>query len=182
MAKKPASGKASDRRSGRIRQVTGAVVAVGLVLGAVFVPVAFFPGTTGLLYQQFALTIAFSTARWESSAKPFSAATSATSVARRNWEIVSGGTVLEAAGTPSLGGPSTGAKSANQLMPGSHWKCAGIGPMWRPTGFKLGRGGRGAGCTRRGCCAGGSRRSRPLDDRAAANILQSYLDQPERVR
>jgi HAE1 family hydrophobic/amphiphilic exporter-1 len=41
-------------------EVTGAVVATSLVLVAVFVPVAFFPGTTGLLYQQFSLTIAFS--------------------------------------------------------------------------------------------------------------------------
>lgn len=43
-------------------EVTGAVIATALVLGAVFVPVAFFPGTTGRLYQQFALTIAFSMA------------------------------------------------------------------------------------------------------------------------
>jgi hydrophobic/amphiphilic exporter-1 (mainly G- bacteria), HAE1 family len=43
-------------------EVTGAVVATSLVLVAVFVPVAFFPGTTGLLYQQFSLTIAFSIA------------------------------------------------------------------------------------------------------------------------
>ena len=43
-------------------EVTGAVVATSLVLIAVFVPVGFFPGTTGLLYQQFSLTIAFSIA------------------------------------------------------------------------------------------------------------------------
>ncbi|MCS6267895.1 MAG: multidrug efflux RND transporter permease subunit [Vampirovibrio sp.] len=41
-------------------EVFGAVIATALVLIAVFVPVSFFPGTTGLLYQQFALTIAFS--------------------------------------------------------------------------------------------------------------------------
>ncbi len=40
----------------------GAVIATSLVLITVFVPVAFFPGTTGQLYQQFALTIAFSVA------------------------------------------------------------------------------------------------------------------------
>jgi HAE1 family hydrophobic/amphiphilic exporter-1 len=40
-------------------EVLGAVVVIGLVLVAVFVPVAFFPGTTGRLYQQFSLTIAF---------------------------------------------------------------------------------------------------------------------------
>ena len=41
-------------------EVTGAVIATSLVLVAVFVPVAFFPGTTGILFRQFALTIAFS--------------------------------------------------------------------------------------------------------------------------
>jgi len=40
----------------------GAVIATSLVLVTVFVPVAFFPGTTGQLYRQFALTIAFSIA------------------------------------------------------------------------------------------------------------------------
>jgi HAE1 family hydrophobic/amphiphilic exporter-1 len=43
-------------------EVTGAVIATSLVLVAVFVPVAFFPGTTGILFRQFALTIAFSIA------------------------------------------------------------------------------------------------------------------------
>ena len=43
-------------------EVLGAVIATALVLIAVFVPVAFFPGTTGRLYQQFSLTIAFSVA------------------------------------------------------------------------------------------------------------------------
>ncbi|MBY0402696.1 MAG: efflux RND transporter permease subunit [Cyanobacteria bacterium] len=43
-----------------MKEVFGAVVATALVLIAVFVPVSFFPGTTGMLYQQFALTIAFS--------------------------------------------------------------------------------------------------------------------------
>lgn len=41
-------------------EVTGAVIATTLVLAAVFIPVAFFPGTTGQLYKQFALTIAIS--------------------------------------------------------------------------------------------------------------------------
>jgi HAE1 family hydrophobic/amphiphilic exporter-1 len=48
--------------SDAMREVFGAVIATALVLIAVFVPVAFFPGTTGRLYQQFALTIAFSVA------------------------------------------------------------------------------------------------------------------------
>jgi HAE1 family hydrophobic/amphiphilic exporter-1 len=48
--------------SAAMREVTGAVIATSLVLIAVFVPVALFPGTTGILYRQFALTIAFSIA------------------------------------------------------------------------------------------------------------------------
>jgi HAE1 family hydrophobic/amphiphilic exporter-1 len=43
-------------------EVIGAVIATALVLIAVFVPIAFFPGTTGRLYAQFAMTIAFAVA------------------------------------------------------------------------------------------------------------------------
>ncbi len=48
--------------SSAMREVAGAVIATSIVLVAVFVPVGFFPGTTGILYKQFALTIAFSVA------------------------------------------------------------------------------------------------------------------------
>lgn len=41
-----------------MHEISGAVVATSLVLLAVFIPVGFFPGTTGALYKQFALTIA----------------------------------------------------------------------------------------------------------------------------
>jgi multidrug efflux pump len=44
-----------------MEQVSGPVVAVGLVLSAVFVPCAFIGGITGLFFRQFALTIAVST-------------------------------------------------------------------------------------------------------------------------
>ena len=43
-------------------EVGTAVIAIALVLGAVFVPTAFIPGITGQFYRQFALTIAVSTA------------------------------------------------------------------------------------------------------------------------
>jgi len=43
-----------------MEELTGAVISTSVVLLAVFIPVAFFPGTTGIVYQQFALTIAFS--------------------------------------------------------------------------------------------------------------------------
>ena len=42
-------------------QVSGPVIAVGLVLSAVFVPCAFISGITGQFFRQFALTIAIST-------------------------------------------------------------------------------------------------------------------------
>src|SRR5206468_727438 len=44
-----------------MEQVAGPVVAVGLVLSAVFVPCAFISGLTGQFFRQFALTIASST-------------------------------------------------------------------------------------------------------------------------
>jgi len=53
-------GNPSKAASAAMKEVTGAVIATSLVLVAVFVPVAFFPGTTGILFRQFALTIAFS--------------------------------------------------------------------------------------------------------------------------
>ncbi|HEX4855364.1 MAG TPA: efflux RND transporter permease subunit, partial [Limnobacter sp.] len=38
-------------------QITGALVGIGLVLSAVFVPMAFFPGSAGVIYKQFSITI-----------------------------------------------------------------------------------------------------------------------------
>jgi HAE1 family hydrophobic/amphiphilic exporter-1 len=45
-----------------MEEVSGPVVAIALILGAVFIPTAFIPGITGRLYQQFAVTIAVSVA------------------------------------------------------------------------------------------------------------------------
>ena len=53
MAPKEAAFKALD-------EVSGPVVAIALVLAAVFLPTVFIPGITGRLYQQFAVTIAIS--------------------------------------------------------------------------------------------------------------------------
>jgi multidrug efflux pump len=44
-----------------MEQVSGPVIAVGLVLSAVFIPCAFISGITGMFFRQFALTIAVST-------------------------------------------------------------------------------------------------------------------------
>src|SRR5262249_58235595 len=44
-----------------MEQVSGPVIAIGLVLSAVFVPCAFISGITGQFFRQFALTIAAST-------------------------------------------------------------------------------------------------------------------------
>ena len=45
-----------------MNELSGAVIATSLVLAAVFIPVSFFPGTTGVIFQQFALTIVFAIA------------------------------------------------------------------------------------------------------------------------
>src|SRR3546814_16083652 len=38
-------------------QITGALVGIGVVLSAVFVPMAFMSGSTGVIYRQFSATI-----------------------------------------------------------------------------------------------------------------------------
>ena len=43
-----------------MQEVTGPVIAIAIILSAVFIPTAFIPGITGRLYQQFALTISIS--------------------------------------------------------------------------------------------------------------------------
>ncbi len=43
-----------------MQDVSGPVIAIALILAAVFIPTAFIPGITGRLYQQFAVTIAIS--------------------------------------------------------------------------------------------------------------------------
>ncbi len=49
-----------DATLAAMKQVQGPVIAIALILAAVFIPVAFMAGITGRLYQQFALTIAIS--------------------------------------------------------------------------------------------------------------------------
>lgn len=58
-----ATGKYSRKEavSEAMREITGPVIGVVLVLLAVFIPTAFIPGITGELYKQFALTIAVAT-------------------------------------------------------------------------------------------------------------------------
>lgn len=41
-----------------MKEITGALIGIGLVLAAVFLPMAFFPGSTGIIYRQFSVTIA----------------------------------------------------------------------------------------------------------------------------
>jgi HAE1 family hydrophobic/amphiphilic exporter-1 len=43
-----------------MEEVSGPVIAIAMILAAVFIPTAFIPGITGRLYQQFAVTIAIS--------------------------------------------------------------------------------------------------------------------------
>lgn len=51
--------KARQAALDSMQELTGATIATSLVLLAVFIPVSFFPGTVGIIYKQFALTIAF---------------------------------------------------------------------------------------------------------------------------
>ena len=47
--------KEATRKS--MKQITGALIGIGLVLSAVFGPMAFFGGSTGVIYRQFSLTL-----------------------------------------------------------------------------------------------------------------------------
>src|SRR5947209_12574682 len=52
---------ARDATIKAMEEVSGPVIAIGLVLSAVFLPCAFISGITGQFFRQFALTIASST-------------------------------------------------------------------------------------------------------------------------
>ncbi len=56
MTEEGLSPKEATKRS--MSQITGALVGIGLVLSAVFIPMAFFGGSTGVIYRQFSITIA----------------------------------------------------------------------------------------------------------------------------
>jgi len=58
MAEEGLSPKEATRKA--MRQITGAIIGITLVLTAVFVPMAFFPGAVGIIYQQFSLTMVVS--------------------------------------------------------------------------------------------------------------------------
>jgi multidrug efflux pump len=55
MAEEGLSPREATRKS--MTQITGALVGIAMVLSAVFVPMAFFPGSTGVIYRQFSITI-----------------------------------------------------------------------------------------------------------------------------
>lgn len=60
MAEEGLSPKEATRKS--MEQIQGALVGIALVLSAVFVPMAFFGGSTGVIYRQFSITIVTSMA------------------------------------------------------------------------------------------------------------------------
>ena len=55
MAEEQLSPLEATRKS--MREISGALVGIALVLSAVFIPMAFFGGSTGMIYRQFSLTI-----------------------------------------------------------------------------------------------------------------------------
>ncbi|WP_421399429.1 multidrug efflux RND transporter permease subunit [Agrobacterium fabrum] len=58
MAEEHLSPKEATRKA--MAQISGAIIGITLVLTAVFVPMAFFPGAVGIIYQQFSLTMVVS--------------------------------------------------------------------------------------------------------------------------
>jgi multidrug efflux pump len=58
MAEEGLSPKEATRKS--MGQITGALIGIALVLASVFIPMAFFGGSTGVIYRQFSLTLAAS--------------------------------------------------------------------------------------------------------------------------
>lgn len=58
MAEEGLSPKAATQKA--MRQITGAILGITLVLACVFIPMAFFPGSTGIIYRQFSLTMVVS--------------------------------------------------------------------------------------------------------------------------
>ena len=55
MAEEGLSPKAATKKA--MGQITGAILGITLVLSCVFIPMAFFPGSTGIIYRQFSLTM-----------------------------------------------------------------------------------------------------------------------------
>ena len=58
MAEEGLPPKEATRKA--MKQITGAIIGITLVLTAVFVPMAFFPGAVGVIYRQFSLTMVVS--------------------------------------------------------------------------------------------------------------------------
>jgi multidrug efflux pump len=58
MAEEGLSPKAATKKA--MGQITGAILGITLVLACVFIPMAFFPGSTGIIYRQFSLTMVVS--------------------------------------------------------------------------------------------------------------------------
>jgi len=58
MASEGLSPKEATRKA--MKQITGAIIGITLVLVAVFIPMAFMPGSVGVIYQQFSLSMATS--------------------------------------------------------------------------------------------------------------------------
>ena len=104
-----------------MREVFSAVIVIGIVLVAVFVPVAFFPGTTGRMYQQFSLTIAFAVVLSVFNAVTFTPALSALLLDKQSHAA---GPVLHVRSTASstAARTSTCASSARLLRLAS-WRC-----------------------------------------------------------
>ena len=89
-----------------MEEVSGPVIAIALILAAVFIPTAFVPGITGQLYKQFAVTIAISVLFSAFNALTLSPALSAMLLrpkkeAGDRWAHSSAGSIASSAGPPT---------------------------------------------------------------------------------
>ena len=121
-----------------MEQVSGPVVAIGLVLAAVFVPCAFITGITGQFFRQFALTIAVSTVISAFNSLTLSPALSALLLRPREQGALRGAAVVRLPADRGLAGPQdrpalgrAGAgRPASARVAGDCWTpCALWGPI-----------------------------------------------------
>ena len=129
-------------------EVQGPVVAIALVLAAVFIPMAFIPGVTGQLYKQFAVTVAVSTMFSATGrADPYAGAVRHAAQAARARASGAAGRLLASSNgsTGSSTAPMTTTGASPGTARGARWWCSAIlggvilaiGGLQRitPTGF-----------------------------------------------
>ena len=120
---RPASRRATPPYKA-MEEVSGPIIAIGLVLCAVFVPVAFLSGLTGEFYRQFALTIAFSTVISAVNSLTLSPALERHPAQVPRARRPTGSPACSTAGSAGSSGPSTGCSSAARSATARPWPAS----------------------------------------------------------